>query len=124
MENIHFNTVLDIINYIKKNNFDRDLTSEIGMSYIYEENPLMTFNENSFEGLGFLFDFFNEEQLKLSDDSLKDIIESIENLENNGSALALKMVLYKKELKILEEKFSKNLISKEIYEQQKNKVLF
>lgn len=119
----NFQTPKEVLTTIINSKFNRNLASMIGMAYIFEESEDIFFNEKSFDGLSFLFDFFTVRQFELSDNDFREIMIELLNLNERLNVIEVKKIIYQNQLKILKDKFDEKLISKEIYEKLVNKIL-
>ena len=90
----NFKTLEEVLTAIINSDFNRNFTSIIAMAYIFEEDDNILFNEENFQGLGFLFDFFNVEQFDLSDQEFKEIITNLLSLKEKFDIVAMKEILY------------------------------
>ena len=119
----NFQTPKEVLTTIINSKFNRNIASMIGMAYIFEESEDIFFNEKSFDGLSFLFDFFTVRQFELSDNDFREIMIELLNLNERLNVIEVKKIIYQNQLKILKDKFDEKLISKEIYEKLVNKIL-
>ena len=128
MEKFKFDTIKEVLFSIKGKNFDRNFASIIGLSYSIDESEMgnysFEFNDVNLNKYSFLFYFFDVDQIGLSDEEFKKIIEKILSFSSEEiRPIEIKKVLYEKQLNELEIKFNKKVISEEVYKNQVNKYL-
>lgn len=128
MEKFKFDNIKEVLFSIKGKNFDRNFASIIGLSYSIDESEMgnysFEFNDVNLNKYSFLFYFFDVDQIGLSDEEFKKIIEKILSFSSEEiKPIEIKKVLYEKQLNELEIKFNKKVISEEVYKNQVNKYL-
>lgn len=128
MEKFKFDNIKEVLFSIKGKNFDRNFASIIGLSYSIDESEMgnysFEFNDVNLNKYSFLFYFFDVDQIGLSDEEFKKIIEKILSFSSEEiRPIEIKKVLYEKQLNELEIKFNKKVISEEVYKNQVNKYL-
>ncbi|WP_395043760.1 hypothetical protein [Flavobacterium sp.] len=120
----HFKTLHEVLEAIINSNFNRNFTSILAMAFIYEEDDNILFVQENFNGLGFLFDFFNVGQFDLSNEEFKIIVNKLSEIDIlQLDVLKIKVILYEKKIDELKVKFEKKYISNEVYKNQVNKYL-
>ncbi|MBB1139565.1 hypothetical protein ACPDHL_09485 [Myroides sp. C15-4] len=128
MKRFKFNNIKEVLFSIKNKNFDRNFASLIGLSYSIDEGEIggysFEFDEDKLNKYSFLFNFFDVDQIGLSDEEFKKIVETILLFTSEDiKPTEIKKILYEKQLKELECKFNKKIISKEVYNSQVNKYI-
>lgn len=117
-----FNSIQDVLKSIEESGYNRNLSSLIGFEYVFEEDNQFQFGEKLDE-YSFFFYFLDEEQSELTDEEFEETILRLISLGENITPLNVRKILYSKQLLKIDEKFSKNLITKEVYENLRNKYL-
>ncbi len=126
MKKIIFNNIKDVLIEIKNKNYDRNFASIIGFSFNIDEfefgEYLFEFDDLFLNEYSFFFHFLDVEQMDISDKKFRYIIDNMLLIQKTNP-LEVKKILYEDQLKEIEDKYEKKVISLEVYENLKNKHL-
>lgn len=117
-----FNSLQDVLVAIEKSGYNRNFASIVGFEYAFEEDRNFKFNEG-LNKYSFFFYFLDAEQDKLTDDEFRKVILELIKLEDKDDMKEIKRVIYHKQIKIIEDKFDKRIITKDVYKRLINKYL-